>query len=260
MNPLFKMKRNVTVMVKYAHPLLLFVLISLSSTVEASEFSVGGAVAAGNFGYKETNAKILPFPLVNYEYGDFYVHALNAGYYVFRDGENDVALTIGPGALSYEPSDSNNDRMRKLNKRKISVMSGIMMNNRFRWGTFRTSVSSDVSDNSRGTVVDAAYLYPIRSGKVIVTPGFGVNWSDSQFNRYYYGISPSEARRSGMAQYTPGEALTFYMEMSAFYQVNKSWFLMSSIRVTDLNSTVTESDMVSGGISTQFIAGFGYAF
>lgn len=247
-------------MVKNARSLSLFIFFSLSSAAEASGFSVGGAVAAGDFGYKKTDAKILPFPLVNYEYGDFYFHALNAGYYFFRDSKNDVAFNIGPGALSYEPSDSNDDRMRKLNKRKISVMSGIMMNNRFRWGTFRTSVSSDVSDNSRGTVVDAAYLYPIRSGKVIVTPGFGVNWSDSQLNQYYYGISPSEARRSGMAKYEPDDAMTCYMEMSALYQVNKSWSLMSSIKVTELSSTVTESNMVRGGLSTQFVAGFGYAF
>lgn len=236
------------------------ILISLSSAAEASDISVGGAVAAGDFGYRKTDVKILPFPLINYEHGDFYLRALNAGYYMFRDSENDMAFNIGPGALSYEPSASDDARMRRLNKRKVSIMSGITMNNRFRWGAFRTSVSSDVSDNSRGTVVDTAYLYPIRSGKLAVIPGFGVNWSDSQFNRYYYGISSSEARRSGMGKYAPDGAMTFYMEMTAFYQVNKSWSLMSSIKVTELNSTVTESNMVSGGISTQFVTGFGYVF
>lgn len=52
MNPVFEMKRNVTVMVKNANSLLLFVLVSVSSTVEVSELSVGDAVASGYFGFR----------------------------------------------------------------------------------------------------------------------------------------------------------------------------------------------------------------
>lgn len=237
---------------------LFFILAS--SAASASDFSAGGAVVAGDFGYRETRAKILPVPLVNYEYGDFYLHTLNAGYYLSRDDENDVALTAGLGAISFNPSDSDDVRMKKLDKRKNAVMAGILLNNRFHWGALRTSLSQDVSGNSSGTVADTAYLYPVRTGKLTVTPGFGVNWSNDKFNRYYYGVSSAESRRSGLTQYSPGDSLAFYMEISTVYQVDKSWYLTSSIKVTELNDAVAKSDMTVGGMSAQLMAGFGYRF
>lgn len=247
-------------MVGYLRVSLCLVFILASSAVSASDFSVGGAVAVGDFGYRKASAKILPVPLVNYEYGDFYLHTLNTGYYLLRDDVNDVALTAGLGALSFNPSDSDDVRMKKLDKRKNAVMAGILINNRFHWGAFRTSVGQDVSGNSRGIVADTAYLYPVRTGKLTVTPGVGVSWSNGKFNQYYYGVSSDEARRSGLAQYAPGDSLAFYMELSAFYQVNRNWYLTSSIKVTELNGAVAESDIIAGGISTQLMAGFGYRF
>lgn len=235
-------------------------LMLTSFAVQASNFSAGGALAVSDPGYRNMRTEGLPVPLINYEYGDFYIHSLNAGYYLFRDSENDLSLTTGPGTLRYTPSDSDDSRMKQLDKRRLSVMSGITMNNRFSLGTLRSSATTDISGNSGGTTAELAWLYPLRSGNLVLTPGFGVNWHDSQYNRYYYGISASEARRSGMKQYSPGDSLAFSMELSAYYQVNKSWYLTSSVKATELGGTIRESDMVGSGVSTLFVAGAGYNF
>ncbi|MGA4622189.1 MipA/OmpV family protein [Citrobacter meridianamericanus] len=245
---------------KYSNLMVCMLPLLLTPTVNAAGLSAGGALAAIDSGYRKTGTEVLPVPLINYEYGDFYIRSLNAGYYLFRDSENDLSLTTGPGTLHYTPSDSDDSRMKQLDKRRLSVMSGITMNNRFSLGTLRSSVTTDISGNSGGTTAELAWLYPLRSGNLVLTPGFGVNWHDSQYNQYYYGISASEARRSGMKQYAPGDSLAFSMELSAYYQVNKSWYLTSSVKATELGGTIRESDMVGSGVSTLFVAGAGYNF
>lgn len=245
---------------KYSNLMVCTLSLLLTPTVNAAGLSAGGALAAIDSGYRKTGTEVLPVPLINYEYGDFYIRSLNAGYYLFRGRENDLSLTTGPGTLRYTPSDSDDSRMKQLDKRRLSVMSGITMNNRFSLGTLRTSVTTDISGNSGGTMAEMAWLYPLRSGNLVLTPGFGLNWNDSQNNRYYYGISSSEARRSDMKQYAPGDSLAFSMELSAFYQVNKNWYLTSSIKATELGSTIRESDMVGSGVATLFVAGAGYNF
>ncbi|MEY8581583.1 MipA/OmpV family protein [Enterobacter roggenkampii] len=245
---------------KYLYLKTCLLPLLLPLTVNAADLSAGGALAVVDPAYRKTGTEILTVPLVNYEYGNFYLRSLNVGYYLFRDGENDLALNAGVGTLRFSPSDSDDSNMKTLDKRRLSVMSGITMNNRFRQGTLRTSVMTDISGNSGGTMADMTWLYPLHSGNLVVTPGFGLNWNDSQYNRYYYGITSSESRRSGMKQYSPGDSVTFSMELSVFYQVNKNWYLTSSVKATELSGTIRQSDMVGSGVATLFVAGAGYHF
>lgn len=113
---------------------------------------------------------------------------------------------------------------------------------------------------SGGTMVDMTWLHPLRSGNLVVMLGFGLDWNDSQYNRYYYGINSSEARRSGMKQYSPGDSLAFNMQLSTCYQVNKNWYLTSSVKATELSGAIRHSDRAGNGVSTLFVADAGYNF
>lgn len=62
---------------------------------------------------------------------------------------------------------------------------------------------------------DAAYLYGFEGDKWSVQPGVGVIWSSEKQNRYEYGITAAESRRSGLDEYRLGSSWTPYVEVSA---------------------------------------------
>ena len=71
---------------KYVHLMACLIPALVSFTGNTAGISAGGALAVVDPGYRKTGTEILPVPLVNYEYGNFYLRSLNAGYYLFRDG------------------------------------------------------------------------------------------------------------------------------------------------------------------------------
>jgi len=231
-----------------------------STAAMASETSLGLGAAFNDFGYRDAGNKTLPVPLINYENGDFYLHSLTAGYYLFRDGNDSLAVDVRWSPLSFDPDDSDHRAFQSLDKRRSTAMAGLVWTHHSQWGNIRASLDGDILDESNGVVGDLAYLYPIHSGNWTVVPGFGVMWNSSQQNKYYYGISGQEAARSGLNAYTPDDSWNPYMEVSVNYNFNEQWYAMASLRAASLSNEISRSDMVDNDMSSQIVAGIGYRF
>ena len=68
------------------------------------------------------------------------------------------------------------------------------------WGTLRTTFTGDTLNNSNGTVGDVTYLYKFNLDALTLVPGVGVMWNSKNQNKYYYGVSANESRRSGLGK------------------------------------------------------------
>ena len=224
--------------------LICFAALSLPAPSEAGEWSVGGGVLIGSSEYKDTDPRVFPFPLVGYEGERFYLRGLTAGAHIWKDEVNELSVNIGYLPQQFDASKSDDWAMRQLDDRDSTAVAGAAYRLTTEWGVGRVGVSADILDTSNGFLADAAYLYPIRLDAFTLTPGVGILWTSGNYNDYYYGISGSESRRSGLSEYRADDAFSPYAELTANYALTEHLGLYVNGRVMFLDDEIADSPMV----------------
>ncbi|CAQ84064.1 MULTISPECIES: MipA/OmpV family protein [Photorhabdus] len=233
-----------------------------SSVAYAGQWSIGASVLAEASPYKgvKNKDKVLPVPMVNYESEDFYFHTLAAGYYLWNQPKDQLSLDVYYYPQSFRPKDNKDEQMKKLDRRRDTIMGGFSYRHIEDWGTLRSSFAADTLGKSKGVTVDLAYLYSFENDDWSLQPGLGVVWSSKKQNRYEYGIKGSESRRSGLEKYTPGDSWTPYLELSASYKFNQKWSAFMMGRIERLPDEIKDSPMVNKSYSSIAWAGITYSF
>ncbi|NHB88831.1 MipA/OmpV family protein [Photorhabdus tasmaniensis] len=233
-----------------------------SSVAYAGQWSVGASVLAQSPPYKgvKSEDKVLPVPMVNYETDNFYFHTLAAGYYLWNEPKDKLSLDVYYYPQSFSPKDNEDKQLKKLDKRRDTMMGGFSYRHSEDWGILRSSFAADTLSNSKGIRVDLAYLYDFDMGSWSLQPGLGVVWNSKKQNRYEYGIKERESHRSGLEKYTPSDSWTPYLELSANYEFNQTWSVFMMGRVEWLPDEVKDSPMVNKSYSSIVWTGITYSF
>ncbi|BBG59035.1 MULTISPECIES: MipA/OmpV family protein [Providencia] len=241
---------------------LALVLSAMSSAAMAGTWSVGASVLAQATPYKgiKSSDYLTPVPMVNYESEDFYFRTLAVGYYLWNDKVDQISIDAYYYPQFFKPKENDNESMRKLDRRRDTVMGGFTYKHNADWGTLRFIGSGDMLGVSKGLRGEAAYLYSFKSNGWALTPGIGIKWDSEKQNRYEYGVSSKESRNSGLARYQPGSSWTPYVELSGNYRFADNWTLFAMGRVDKLSNEVKDSPMVNKSYSAILWSGVTYTF
>lgn len=231
-----------------------------SSVAQANPLTVGASVIYSQSPYKGGEGRYYPFPIVNYEGDSFYVRSLTAGYYLWKDPQNQLSLTVLGSPQNFDPDDTKDKRLKALDKRHMTLMGGLTYRHTAEWGIVRTVVAGDMLDNSDGFIWDLTYLYRFQLGDLSLTPGIGALYSSDNQNDYYYGVSKSESRRSGLNSYEAEGSWNPYLELTAAYAISPSWNATLSGRYTRLSNEVKDSPMVDNNSQVTVWTGISYTF
>lgn len=232
-----------------------------TSGAQADEFSLGASALVSSDPYLgNSGSNVYPVPIINYEGERFFFRSLMLGYYLWKDEQNQVSVNAFYSPQHFKPGDSDDNRMKKLDRRRGTLMAGMSFIHREEWGTLRAELAGDTLNNSDGFIGDFAYLYRFAPGSWNIIPAVGVNWASADQNRYYYGISGDESRRSTLDSYRPGSSWSPYVELTARYQFDASWSAFAMGRYTRLASEIKDSPMVEDSYSTIFWTGVSYMF
>lgn len=242
--------------------LALGVLIATSATaVQAeSKLTLGAGVGIVEHPYKQYDHDVYPVPVINYEGDNFWFRGLGGGYYLWNDDTDQLSLTAYWSPLYFKPGDSDNSQLRKLDKRKSTVMAGVSWMHHTQYGSLRTMLSGDTLDNSNGIVWDTAWVYRYTNGGLTLTPGIGVQWNSENQNQYYYGVSHHESAKSGLRSYDPNSSWNPYLELSANYRFAGSWSVYGTARYTRLSDEITDSPMIDKSWTGLLSTGVTYTF
>lgn len=119
----------------------------------------------------------------------------------------------------------------------------------------KASAAADVLDNSNGWVGELSVFHKMQIGRLSLTPALGVLYYDENFSDYYYGISESESRRSGLASYSAQDAWVPYVSLTAKYPIGEHVVLMASAGYSELPEEITDSPMIDRNESFTFVTG-----
>lgn len=234
--------------------------ITATSALADNNFSVGAGVGVLETPYKDYDRDVVPVPVITYEGDDFWFRGLGGGYYLWNDESDKLSITAYYSPFEFKPKDSDNWQLRRLDKRKATLMAGLSYVHNTQYGFLRTSLAGDTLDNSNGISWDLAWLYRYTNGGLTLTPGVGLEWSSENMNEYYYGVSGKESRRSGLDRYDPDSDWSPYLELSASYKLTDAWSVYGVGRYTHLSSEVKDSPMVDKSWAGALSAGVTYSF
>lgn len=135
------------------------VLIATSAGVAQAEndLTLGAGVGVVEHPYKDYDADVYPVPVINYESDNFWFRGLGGGYYLWNDKADKLSITAYWSPLYFKPGDSDDRRLRELDKRKSTMMAGLSYIHNTEYGFLRTTLAGDTLDNSNGIVWDLAW-------------------------------------------------------------------------------------------------------
>jgi outer membrane protein len=239
----------------------LFLLpLTCAAPVLAGDWSLGLTAGANESPYRDTDPTVLPLPLVGYENDYLFFHGVKGGVHLWKDDVNQFDIFAAYDPRQFRPKDSDDRQMKRLDKRDSTAVAGLEYTLRTDFGHFNASIAGDVLDNSDGITANGSYQYPIKLNEWEILPGVGVRWDSKDQNKYYFGVSQSESRRSGLASYEPGDSFTPYAELAAHYHLSPVWDTFVSARYEALPDEVKNSPMVNKNGIGVISAGFSYSF
>lgn len=219
---------------------------------------IGGTVSTSE--YKGVERQGTALPLLGYEGEYLYLRGLSGGVHLFKNEYHEVNVQLSYLPQHFYASWSDNSGMKKLDDRYASAMAGINYRLRTELGVLAATLSTDALGVNKGVMADASYSYPIRFANMSLIPTAGVQWTDVNYNDYYYGVSKSEARASGLSHYSPESALSPYAELTLRVGLTESWSAFVSGKSQFLGQEITDSPMVERNNKYSMSGGFLYAF
>ncbi len=232
----------------------------LTSVAHAQNWGVGGAVAVDQSPYRSYDTQVMPLPIVSYEGERFFIGDSGAGVYAFKTESDRLGVGLQYDPWSFDPSDSRDQAMKQLDKRRSSLMAGVTYRHDADWGRVDLKLMADVLGRSSGIVGDAVYQYPIRVDRLLIAPGIGMQWHSKKYNEYYFGIKDHEARRSGLARYDPNSGIAPFVSLNASYSISENWKVFASGKAQLLSNAAKDSPMTDRSYSTSIGAGVLYTF
>ena len=225
-----------------------------------AELSVGVNVMAVNSAYDlEDSTEIKVLPGVFYDNNRVYARGAQAGAYLINDGANQLSVYAQLAGNSFEPDDATG-ALKGLDERKASATAGLSYTRITPVGGFRAQYATDVLDRSGGNIARLSYLGKISKNKLTVYPSVGFEYSDADYNQYYYGVSDTESAKTGIAAYTANSSLNPYINVSANYDFNERFAGFANQSVSYLANEQYDSPMVDSRTEATTTLGLLYKF
>lgn len=226
----------------------------------AFDGTIGAGVHMTKIGYLDTDAEAMIVPAIDVENDLFYFKGFEGGAYLVKTPTQRVTAGVTYMPFSFDPDDSDDSRMQKLDKRKGSLFATVGYTMMGEWGMVHAQLSADVMSKSEGWMADVSYLKHFQFGQWGLTPQIGATWTDEKFNNYYFGITQAEATRSGLHAYEADGGVSPYVRLMADWQFANNWKFYAETSLRAHSKEITDSDMMEDKVMTSVGCGVSYTF
>ena len=246
-------------MLKTLSAAVLCAAVSLPAAA-AWQGSAGLGVTYMETGYRDADNQVMPFPAINIESDHFYLSGFEAGTFLMKTDHQRITLGLSYMPLHFDPDDSDDTRMKKLDKRDGSLFANLGYSIRGDWGVLSASVAADVMGESEGFMSDVNYMKRFAIGQWGVTPQVGLTLTNDKFNEYYFGVSRAEENRGSFKAYSPDCDISPYLRVMADWQFADRWTFFAETSVRFHGDEVKDSPMMDKDTMTSIGCGISYNF
>ncbi|RUO31781.1 hypothetical protein CWE12_01920 [Aliidiomarina sedimenti] len=236
-------------------------LLVVSST--QAQWNLGAGGISSDASYRGVDRDNFVIPVVGYEGERLYFRGLELGYRLnqaSRRSPHQWAVVVTGAPFRFRPNDSRDPQMRLLDSRSFSAELALDYQFSTPFGVFDARAGHDIRGN--GHRLSASYAYPLSPNprKWQLSPSIGVSYISSGYTDYYYGVSATEAERSGLAEYGSQDAFNPNLRLSGYYRIDERWNLFGAISASRLSSKIANSPMADGRYISTAILAVSYSF
>jgi len=126
-----------------------------------------------------------------------------------------------------------------------------------------TVMSQDTGDSGNGVLIAFGAKYTAQvSNRFTVSSGVSSSWSDNDYMRGFYGVTDSQAVRSGLALFDAGSGFKDVgVQLGASYEMAENWLINGQVGYQRLLNDAADSPLVDDkGSPDQFRALIGVAY
>jgi MipA family protein len=159
--------------------------------VEQYGWLYGVGIALDQGVYKDFDIRVIPLPLIGYRSENLTVFGPFVNYHFYRQAGFEFSARLVPVFEGYDESDSN--VFEGMQDRKFSLALGLGVS--YQQGDLKLGVSTshDVLNRSDGYEAGISLSKVYRYGPVFIEPSVSLNYQDTKYVDYYYGVLSSEA-------------------------------------------------------------------
>lgn len=240
----------------------LFFALTVLSFVPEPVWAVSLGLQGGSYGtpYNDRHAENWVLPYIGLNYQQFYIDGTEMGYTLLDNSANTLKLKVWYLDVQYDASEGRTAALRGLNNRHSTMLAGGSYLYTTPIGGFQTTLGVDTLNQSKGVTANFSWILMKQWGDLTLVPIVGVDWNNGQQNRYYYGVSDDEARRSGLDAWHPHASAIPFVSVAANYDWNNNWNSWAEVTGRFYSSTITNSPMVNKNAIAELTVGFSYNF
>ncbi len=98
--------------------------LSVNTAYAESTLTLGAGVGVIDQPYKGYDSEAYLIPAVSYDGDSFWFRGLGGGYYLWNDAADTLSVMAYWSPMYFKPDDSNDHQLRRLDKRKSTMMAG----------------------------------------------------------------------------------------------------------------------------------------
>ncbi|WP_334036560.1 MipA/OmpV family protein [Alteromonas macleodii] len=159
----------------------------------------GFGVAASQDVYTDFDNRVVPIPIIGYTGEKLRVYGPFIGYELFRERGFTLDAQLVPIFAGYEEDDST--VFTGMDDRDFSYAAGVGLNYNTGSWVYSLSTNADILGKFDGYQASARIGKRFRINNFMIEPSIGINYQDSNYVDYYYGVRPEEATAFRSAYY-----------------------------------------------------------
>jgi len=192
-------------------------------------------------------------PILRYTFSDGYRYVSWVGPQINLNLLSSSRFRLGPAAYfqSKRDDDVDNDVVARMNKLDSHVEGGV----------FAEMVFGDEANKRNRTTVGATFLTNGGRAHMLlkarwnhqVAPewdinlGGGLDYGNSDYNNYYFGVNPGNVGTSGLPNYTAGSGVNeYYFSLGATWYINRDWMGVGMVKLGQITGDAKDSPLVDG--------------
>ncbi|MBF0486428.1 MAG: MipA/OmpV family protein [Candidatus Omnitrophica bacterium] len=238
---------------------LLCVMNAGNALAEESMKLIGAGVLVSTSAYHGIDAKTLVAPLIVWDYKNFYIKGVEAGYHFYDTRALRLSVVTAPRFMGYHSDDS--AALNGMADREYSWDAGLSAEISLPWeGAFLDmKIVNDVLSRNRGREAQVKLAKEFKGSFFELTPSAGVRWQSKEMTDYYYGVKANEAQ-AGREEYVPGSALNYFSGLMFNFGISKDWIVVTKAEVEALSDRIRKSPIVGEDYTVTAVIGLARKF
>lgn len=225
-------------------------------TDDRMRWGLGLGVLSEDEGYKGIGRQTEALPVLYVETERFRLFGPQAEYRILGQRGSGLKLRADYRFDGFEPRDG--AVFSGMDERKGSIYLGLAGNHRGRWGELSFDAVKATSA-SKGLRAGITYSHPVNVGAWSVVPKIGIEYFDSKFVGYYYGVRPHEESPVRPA-YAGRSALNLDAGIDVQYQIGAAHTVLASVKYRRFGSAIQDSPLIDKSGSPRVTIGYLHRF